>query len=209
MPRMADQRQKNNLREEPGANRSAGVSPAVARASCPRAGAGRSRHRGRDSRATVYDIRPVLTQLPPLPSRLVVIFTASPRARGFRFVFAKCGVLCFFSAQIALKMRSKRANNAASKIATSFVFKYFLASFPLFSIFCNFLHFPIGRTIPSSSGVRQSRRSPATICPPHDHNYRLSCGPGLVKRKMRAGGQVSRWAGRQMGRQIVMRTSGP
>jgi hypothetical protein len=26
---------------------------------------------------------------------------------------------------------------------------------------------------------------------------------------MRAGGQVGRWAGRQMGRQIVMRTSGP
>jgi len=33
-------------------NRGAGVPPAVARASCPRAGAGRSRDRGRDARAT-------------------------------------------------------------------------------------------------------------------------------------------------------------
>ena len=33
-------------------NRGAGVSPAVGRASCPRAGAGRSRDRGRDARTT-------------------------------------------------------------------------------------------------------------------------------------------------------------
>jgi len=33
-------------------NRGAGILPAVARASCPRAGAGRSRDRGRDARAT-------------------------------------------------------------------------------------------------------------------------------------------------------------
>jgi len=35
-----------------GGNCDAGVSPAVARAYCPRAGAGRSRDRGRDARAT-------------------------------------------------------------------------------------------------------------------------------------------------------------
>ncbi|SPE26166.1 exported hypothetical protein [Acidobacteriia bacterium SbA2] len=29
-----------------------------------------------------------------------------------------------------------------------FVFKYFLASFPLFFIFCGFLHFPIAGTLP-------------------------------------------------------------
>ena len=40
-------------------NRGAGVPPAVARASCPRAGAGRSRDRGRDARATSVHCRPI------------------------------------------------------------------------------------------------------------------------------------------------------
>jgi hypothetical protein len=42
-------------------NRGAGVPPAVARASGPRAGAGRSRDRGRDARATSVHCRPIFT----------------------------------------------------------------------------------------------------------------------------------------------------
>ena len=40
-------------------NRGAGVPPAVARASCPSAGAGRSRDRGRDARATSVRCRAI------------------------------------------------------------------------------------------------------------------------------------------------------
>jgi hypothetical protein len=48
---------------------------------------------------------------------------------------------------------------------TSFVFKYFLASFPLFFIFCSFLHSPIAGTLPVSRAPRRAPAPPTTMCP--------------------------------------------
>jgi len=66
------------------------------------------------------------------------------RVRGASsdFVFAKCSVFWSYRGQIGVDLRAKRASFAAFKKRLSFVFKYFLASFPLFSIFCSSLHSP-------------------------------------------------------------------
>ena len=54
-------------------NRGAGIPPAVARASCPRAGAGRSRDHGRDARATASSFLPCLSPWAFGPLRLMKI----------------------------------------------------------------------------------------------------------------------------------------
>jgi len=136
-------------------------------------------------------------------SRQFVLIDPPLSLQRLRLVLIKSGVLCSFSGQIALKMRLKRAIYAAFKIPTSFVFKYFLASFPLFSVFWSFLCFPIAPAIPSSAAVRWFRSLPTTMCPSADHSYRLSHRQKVVKRKIRAGGadgQVGRWQTRQVGR---------
>ena len=53
-------------------------------------------------------------------------------AQDFRFVCANYGVFCFFQALFCLNLGAKCASFAAFKEVISFVFKYFLASFPLF-----------------------------------------------------------------------------
>ena len=90
-----------------------------------------------------------------------------------------------FWGQIGVDLRAKRASFAAFKKRLSFVFKYFLASFPLFSIFCNYLFFPIARAARLCFVFRRPRQLLTTMCPQYDHNYRLSWGSGFVKRKMR------------------------
>ena len=81
---------------------------------------------------------------------------------------------CSFQALICADLCAKRANCAAFKKRLSFVFKYFLASFPLFSIFCNYLFVPIVRAVRLCFVFRQPRRLSTTMCPQYDHNYRLS-----------------------------------
>jgi len=129
-------------------------------------------------------------------SRQSVLIGPPLSLQRLRLVLVKSGVLCSFSGQIALKMRLKRAIYAAFKMPTSFVFKYFLASFPLFSVFWSYLRFPIAPAIPSSAAVRWFRSLPTTMCPYADHSYRLSHRQKVVKRKIRAGGQRGRWADR-------------
>ena len=83
------------------------------------------------------------TQAPRLSSRLPVAVAASRRESQALTSFSQNVV---FFAPFGLKLLLICAQNAHnlqhSKSATSFVFKYFLASFPLFSIFCSALLSP-------------------------------------------------------------------
>jgi hypothetical protein len=56
-------------------------------------------------------------------------------------------------------LRAKRATFAALKNVRSFVFKYFLASFPLFFIFCSSLLSPLARTVSPFLAPRRSAAS--------------------------------------------------
>ena len=113
----------------------------------------------------------------------VVIRRAFPQ-RSFASFCASCAVFAPFSVRFVPICAQNACNLQHSKNRFSFVFKYFLASFPLFSIFW------ISRVPLAPEHSRLTSRrvvlwpSPTTICPHHDHNYRLSCPPRLVKRKM-------------------------
>jgi len=61
------------------------------------------------------------------------------RSANLGFVSAKRGLFCSFWGQIAVNLRAKPAEFAAFKKVMSFVFKYSLASFPLFFIFADAL----------------------------------------------------------------------
>ena len=67
---------------------------------------------------------------------------------------------------------------------TSFVFKYFLASFPLFSIFCSIPTFLVLEVFHLGLRAGASQRPATTNCREVDHNYRLSWPRQVVKRKM-------------------------
>jgi len=68
-------------------------------------------------------------------SRQRVVFRPCPAPEVLSFVFVKCSVFCSVWGAKRVVLRAKRAKFAAFKTVTSFVIKYFLASFPLFSIF--------------------------------------------------------------------------
>jgi len=63
-----------------------------------------------------------------------------------------------YQPQNGANLCAKRAQIAPFKTVTSFVFKYFLASFPLFFIFCSSLHSPIAGTLPLSLAPGAPRR---------------------------------------------------
>ena len=65
-----------------------------------------------------------------------------------------------------------------------FVFKYFLASFPLFFIFCSSLQSPVAGPFRFPLRHRAPWCSLATICPEQDHHDRLSQPGEAVKRKI-------------------------
>jgi hypothetical protein len=81
-----------------------------------------------------------------------------------------------------------------------FIFNDILASIVIFFIFPNPTLPFSPRPVRFASRRQASHAASPTICPQHDHHDRLSRLLLLVKRKMRADGQVGRWAGRQMGR---------
>jgi len=166
----------------------AGVSPAVAGASrsrapaepvpsgakeCPRP-SGRDAGATRPSRNDPAGDRSATMQVPRRSSRLPMMAPAPLADPAPRFVFAKCAVFCSFQAQNGANLRAKHAKFAAFKTVTSFVFKYFFASFPLFFIFCSSLHSPIDGTLPFSLAPRRAPAAPTTMCPQNNHHCRLS-----------------------------------
>jgi hypothetical protein len=68
----------------------------------------------------------------------------------------------------------KRAQFAASKRVTFFVFNDFLASFPRFSIFCSVLLLFLPEHSAVGPGIGAAWRQATTKCLEYDHNYRLS-----------------------------------
>jgi hypothetical protein len=135
-------------------------------------------------------------------SRQSVLIHPPVSQQSLRLVLVKSDVLCSFSAQIALKTRLKRAIYAAFRIATSFVFKYFLASFPLFFIFCSSLHSAIPRLLRFSSRSeacpRQCVRKMTTIIGYH-RPLSLSSGKCKVGQTV---GQMGGWRTEQVGRWV-------
>jgi len=117
----------------------------------------------------------------PLCSRLLVTCPALPRCAGASDGLCKLCCFCCFQTLFCANLRAKRAQFASFKKVMLFVFKYFLASFPLFFIFWSSLHSPIAGTLSLSLA---SRRTPATFCPEQHHHGRLSHPCAAVKRKM-------------------------
>ena len=117
-------------------------------------------------------------------SRQYVVVRPPIARRSFTSFCASCAVFAAFSVRFVPICAQNARNLQHSKKLFSFVFKYFLASFPLFFIFW------ISRVPLAPEHSRLTSRrvalwpSPTTICPHHDHNYRLSRRSRLVKRKM-------------------------
>ena len=117
-------------------------------------------------------------------SRQCVVFRPCPVPGLLSFVFAECSDSCSFWGAKCVVLRVRSAEFAAFKTVNPFVFKYFLASFPLFSIFPSVLLSVIPGHFRFHLSVGASWRQATTICLEHDHNYRLSCGLGFVKQKI-------------------------
>ena len=102
---------------------------------------------------------------------------------GLAFVLLKCAAFAPSGAQIVLNCMQKRTYSATLNRVTSFVFKYFLASFPLFFIFCISLACRLTGTVPIGPpdawcGSHQRQNVHIT-----DHPYRLSGLDGVVKQE--------------------------
>ena len=119
----------------------------------------------------------------PTSRQCVVVQSAIPR-RSFASFCASCTIIARFSVRFVPICAQNARNMQHSKKSFPFVFKYFLASFPLFFIF-------LTSRAPSRAGSSRfpSRRvarwaSPTTMRPHYDHKYRLSLRPRLVKLEM-------------------------
>ncbi len=93
----------------------------------------------------------------PLCSRLLVTSPARSSASNSSIHLRKMRCSCSFRALICADLHAKRAQFAALKKVMCFVFRYFLASFPLFFICCSSL------ISPSAGLLRFSSQSEA--CP--------------------------------------------
>ena len=106
----------------------------VVRASCPRARAERSRRHGPDARATLGMTAPMNTMR--LPSRLLVTVESWPcDSRALTSFSQNAATLAPFRRRFVPICAQNAHQFAPFKKVMSFVFKYFLASFPLFLYF--------------------------------------------------------------------------
>lgn len=93
------------------------------------------------------------------------------------YVLAKCGLSCSVFGQISVNLRAKRAQLAAFRKLIPFVFKHFLASFPLFLYFLGEFRGPhlLGHTSnPRRALPSRSRRLEAPVF------ASCRCGPGVI-----------------------------
>ncbi len=110
-------------------------------------------------------------------SRLVVAVTV-------RCLYSNATGFGLFMRRFVPNNAQKRAQCAASKRVTFFVFRHFLGSFPRFSIFCSVLLLFLPKHSAIVPGIGAAWRQATTKCLECDHNYRLSWARGVVKRKM-------------------------
>ena len=114
----------------------------------------------------------------PLCSRPIV--TVQP-CESLSLVLRKMRVFTPLSGRF-VQIRTRNARNLRQfKGRFSFVFKYFLASFPLFSIFRISRLSPLGRTSRHPWPLAGLRRLPATMCRQNAYYCRLVLVPQFVK----------------------------